>query len=140
MNEHAAWSRPLPTPTPLSAPFWEATRRGVLRLQHCAACDVYEWTPQQVCSRCLRDSLSWTDVSGRGSVYSFSVVHRPQTPGFTAPYVVAIVELEEGPRMLTDLVEVAPDAVRIDMPVEIAFENMGELALYHFRPRAQAQP
>lgn len=124
----------MPVPTSLSAPFWEGTLQGVLRLQRCEGCGHHEWTPQQVCSRCLRDSLEWKPVSGRGTVYSFSVVHRPQTPGFQAPYAVAIVELEEGPRMLTDLVGIEPDSIRIGMPVEVAFENVGAVALYHFRP------
>ena len=124
----------MPVPTSLSLPFWEATKRGVLRLQRCRVCKTYEWTPQMVCSHCLKDNLEWTDVSGRGRIYSFSVVHRPATPGFRVPYVVGIVELDEGPRMLTNL-DVDPAEVRIDMPVEVAFEDAGELALYRFRPR-----
>jgi uncharacterized OB-fold protein len=86
------------------------------------------------CSGCYRQSLEWTPVSGRGSVYSYSVVHRAQTPAFQVPYVVAIVELAEGPRMLTSIVDVKPEQVRIGMDVEVAFEPVGDIALYAFRP------
>lgn len=88
------------------------------------------------CSHCLSETLEWTPVSGKGTLYSYSVVHRPQTPAFEAPYVVAIVELAEGPRLLTDLIDVDPQKVSVGMAVEVAFEDMGDLALYHFRPRS----
>ena len=128
--------RPLPSPSPLSRHFWEGTKRGVLLVQRCRRCGGYEWTPQMACSRCLEEILEWVPVSGRGTVYSYSVVHRPQGPAFVAPYVVAIVELAEGPHMLSDLIDVATDEVRIGMAVEVAFEDVGEVALYHFRPAA----
>ena len=127
-------ARPIPTPSPLSRPFWEGTKQGVLRLQQCTRCGGFEWTPQMACSRCLEETLQWVTATGRGSVYSYSVVHRPQGPAFVPPYVVAIVTLAEGPHMLSDLVDVAPEDVRIGMDVEVAFEDVGEVALYHFRP------
>ena len=79
--------------------------------------------------------MEWTKVSGRGTIYSYTVVHRAATPAFKAPYTVAIVELAEGPRILTDLIEVNPQDVNIGMEVQVAFEDVGEVALYHFRPR-----
>jgi uncharacterized OB-fold protein len=127
-------SRPLPEPTPLSRAFWEAASTGVLAIQRCRNCDAYEWTPQVACSRCYTETLTWVPVSGRGTVYSFSVVHRPQTSDFEAPYVVAIVELEEGVRMLTDLVDVDAAQVHIGQPVEVAFDEETPVALYHFKP------
>jgi uncharacterized OB-fold protein len=126
--------RPVPEPTPLSAPFWRAAADGVLVVQRCQDCGRLEWTPQVACSRCLTETLQWARMSGRGTVYSFSVVHRPQTPAFPAPYVVAIVELEEGVRMLTDLVGVHPEQVRIGQPVAVAFDTTAPVALYHFAP------
>lgn len=120
-----------PTPSLLSEPFWKAVRDGVLLLQRCTTCAGWEWTPQMACSVCHTETLAWRETSGRGTLYSYSVVTRPQTPEFATPYVVAIVELEEGPRLLTDLVEVDPADVAIDMPVEVAFVGDG---LYHFRP------
>jgi len=130
---------PLPQPTPLSAPHWEGCRRGELRAQRCRACGTWVFIPQPACRACLSEDLEWAVSSGRGTVYSFSVVHRPPQPAFEAPYVVAIVELDEGWSMLTNLVDCAPDAVAIDMPVEVVFRPMSEeITLPCFRPRAVA--
>ena len=134
------WKKPLPVPSELSRPFWEATRQGILKLQRCDDCGAFVWTPQPACRRCLGERLRWTPVSGRGTVYSFSVLHRPPTPAFQVPHVVAIVELTEGPRLMADLIEVRPEAVRIGMPVEVAFEIVGDVGLYHFRPRPLEAP
>jgi uncharacterized protein len=123
-----------PTPTALSAPFWEATARHQLVIQRCRQDGHFEWTPQLACSRCHSESLEWSLVSGAGIVYSFSVVMRPATPDLSVPYIVAIVELAEGPRMLTRLRNVAPNEVRISMPVLVAFEDRNDLALYTFGP------
>jgi uncharacterized protein len=124
-----------PKPTPLSTPFWDAAREGRLVLQRCAVCGAFRWTPQVLCTVCHAETYAWTEVSGRGRVYSFSIVHRPPTAEFEAPYVVAVVELEEGPQMLTNIVGCPPDAVRVDMPVEVAFEPLGEeITVYRFRP------
>ena len=126
--------RLLPEPTRLSAPFWSAAARGELLLQQCDSCGNLQWTPQHACRSCLSLDLGWTGVSGRAVVYSYSVVTRPQSPSFDAPYIVAIVELDEGPRMLTDLVGVEPAAVSIGMPVQVSFETVGGIGLYHFTP------
>ena len=93
---------PLPRPTPLSQPHWDGCREGELRVQRCTACGALEFIPQPVCTACFTEALEWTRVSGRGEVYSFSVVHRPQRPEFRAPYVVAIVALEEGAHVAED--------------------------------------
>jgi len=124
----------LPRPTSLSAPFWAAAARHQLVIQRCRDDGRYEWTPQQACSRCLRETLEWTPASGRGTVYSFSVVTRPAVPGLAVPYIVAIVELAEGPRMLTRLRGLDPHDARIGLPVRVAFEDADELALYLFEP------
>jgi uncharacterized protein len=131
-----AWTRPLPTPSPLTRPFWEATKAGRLVLQRCTTCHAYVWTPQPLCRNCLTDTLEWSPVSGRGAIYSYVVIERPATPAFKAPYAIVIVDLEEGPRILSDMVECEASAVRIGMPVEVKFEPDGEVGLYHFRPRA----
>ncbi len=134
MSETGTVSRPVPTPSKLSKPFWDATAKHELVLQRCSIDGHYEWTPQWACSKCLNESLEWVAVSGLGTIYSYSVVQRPQGPEFEVPYVVAIVELDEGPRMLTLLVDIGPEDVRIGMPVEVSFEDAGELALYRFGP------
>ncbi|MFC7550470.1 Zn-ribbon domain-containing OB-fold protein [Plantactinospora sp. GCM10030261] len=126
--------RPVPRPTALSAPFWDAARSGELVIQRCATCGGYEWTPQVGCSRCYTETLQWTRVSGQGTVYTYSVVYRPPTPAYDTPFVVAIVELAEGVRMMTDLIEVDPAEVRIEMPVEVTFDRELPMPLYHFRP------
>lgn len=104
-------------------------------MQRCSTCGSFVWTPQMACRDCLTETLDWTEVSGRGKVYSYVVVHQAAIAAFKAPYTIAVVELEEGPRIFTDLVEVAPADVTIDMPVEVAFEQAGPVGLYHFRPR-----
>jgi hypothetical protein len=129
------WKRPLPVPSPLTAPFWQAAKEGRLVLQRCTTCGEYVWTPQLACRTCLTETLVWTPVSGRGSIYTFVVIHRAATPAFRAPYAIVVIRLEEGPYMLSDMVDVDPAAVRIGMSVEVTFEDVGPVSLYHFRPQ-----
>lgn len=128
--------RPLPHPSPLTQPFWDATKRGELVLQRCSTCHAYVWTPQDACRNCLTETLEWTPVSGRGNVYTFVVLHKAAHPAFQAPYTIAVIDLEEGPRILSDITEIDPSGVEIGMPVEVAFEDAGPVGLYHFRPRS----
>ncbi len=132
--------RPVPQPTEISRPFWEATRRGELRVQRCGDCGRMWWTPQLACPECLSERYEWARVSGRATLYSWSVVHRPADPVAFAdeiPYVVAIVQLEEGPHMLTNVVGCEPGELRARMPLEVAFEPLtDEITLYKFRPAA----
>jgi uncharacterized protein len=137
MSETGTVSKPVPTPTKLSKPFWDATARHELTLQRCSIDGHYEWTPQVACSKCLNESLQWVAVTGLATIYSYSIVHRPQAPEFEVPYIVAIVELDEGPRMLTSLADISPEDVQIGMRVEVSFEDAGELALYRFGPVRQ---
>jgi uncharacterized OB-fold protein len=126
---------PLPRPTAISAPHWDGCREGVLRVQRCTTCRVLVFIPRAGCPHCLTETLEWIESSGRGTVYSYSVVHRPQRPEFEVPYVVAIVELEEGWQMLTNLVDCAPEIVRVGMPVAVAFRKMDdEITLPFFAP------
>lgn len=127
---------PLPRPTPLSEPHWAGCREGRLRVQRCRACRGYVFIPQPVCTHCTADALEWVDSTGRGTLYSFTTVHRPQRPEFEAPYTVAIVELDEGFHMLTNLVDCPRAAMRVGMPVEVEFRAMSdEITLPMFRPR-----
>ncbi len=127
---------PLPRPTELSRPHWDGCREGVLRVQRCRACGTHVFIPQPVCSGCFESDLEWVESSGLGTVYSLTRVHRPQTPAFEAPYVVAIVELEEGWHMLTNIVECPVDEVEVGMLVEVTFrEASEEITLPFFRPR-----
>jgi uncharacterized OB-fold protein len=135
MTRKGETTRPLPRPNSLTQPFWDATKEGRLVVQRCTSCSAFVWTPQIACRECLAETLEWTEVSGKGKVYTFVVIHHAAIPAFKAPYTIAVVELDEGPRFFTDLVDVDPADVHIDMPVEVAFEDAGPVGLYHFRPR-----
>ena len=131
------YNKPLPVPSPVTEEFWRAARRHELVLQRCQACERYIYYPRALCPYCLSDDLCWTRVSGRGTVYSFTVARRPTASIFAdwVPYVIAVVELEEGPRMTTNIVGCAPEDVRIGMAVEAAFEDVTEeITLVKFRP------
>ena len=127
--------KPLPKPSPTSRPFWEAAKRHELTIQRCGACREYIYYPRPRCPKCFSDQLSWERVSGRGKVYSYTVVRRASSRMFAdAPYVLAIVELAEGPRMTTNVVA-PPEQVRIGMPVTVAFEDVTpECTLVKFKP------
>jgi len=125
---------PLPRPTELSRPFWQAANDGRLVLQRCDACGHYRWTPQILCTNCLAEPFTWTEVSGRGKLYSYTLVYRAPLAGFEVPYVLAVVELDEGPLMLTRIVDSAHEDLAVDAPVEIAFTRASEdINLYTFR-------
>lgn len=130
-------TKPLPDITPESRPYWEGCHRHELLLQRCGACGALQHYPRGVCATCWSADLEWQRSSGRGTVWTFTVVHRSQAPGFkdALPYVLAYVELEEGVQMLTNLVECDPARVTIGMPVEVRFEDVTrEVSIPHFRP------
>jgi uncharacterized OB-fold protein len=130
--------KPLPRPSEDSAPYWEAAHRGELRMQKCLDCGHVRFPPAILCARCLSESAEWAKLSGRGTVYSWIVVHQSQHPAFNpdTPYNVAIVELEEGPRLHTNIVGCANDAIQIGMPVEVVFDKVADdTSLVRFRPR-----
>ena len=127
---------PLPHPTELSQPHWDGCRGGVLRVQHCRDCGAHVFIPQPLCTRCQGEKLEWVKSSGRGTVYSHTIVHRAPRPEFDVPYVVAIVELEEGWHMLTNIVGCEPDDVEVGMDVEVRYTRMtDEITLPCFAPR-----
>src|SRR5581483_890442 len=104
-----AIEKPLPAITEDGAPWWDGCRQGELRAQRCGACGHLRWPPSVLCPACLAEGGEWVRLSGRGTVWSFIVVHRPQHPAFfgDVPYNVAVVELEEGPRLHANVVECA---------------------------------
>ena len=128
--------RTVPIPTPETKPFWEGTRAGELRLQRCDGCSHVYFPPRPFCPACAGRAVSWFAASGRGSLYSYVIHHRP-VPGFTPPYSIAVVELAEGPRLMTNIVECpqTPEALQLDMPVEVVFQKLSdEIFLPQFRP------
>ena len=127
--------RPYPEPDGETQPFWDGIAAGVFRIQRCRECEEHVFYPRTVCPFCMSAvALEWVDASGRAEVHSYTVVHRAP-PGFAedAPYVVALVELEEGPRLMTRLLGVEPHDAAVGMPVEVAIE--GEPRLPYFRRR-----
>ncbi len=129
---------PLPQPTELSKPYWEACREGRLTVQRCKRCDGYVFIPQPCCGTCLSEDLEWVESSGKGTLYSFTTVYRPQQPTFEVPYTVIVVELEEGYYMLSNLIGVEPDEIKIGTPLEVFFEERSEeISLPFFRVRVE---
>lgn len=136
MPKYRTTIEPLPVPTPITQPFWDGTRQHRLLLQRCEAGHIIFY-PRSHCPRCLSNRLAWVEASGKGTLYSYTVARRPTSPDFEhdVPFVIAVVELDEGPRMTSRLVEVDPDAVRIGMRLEVVFDDVTEeIALPYFRP------
>lgn len=137
MAEPAEYRKPLPIPSALSAPFWDGLREGVLRVQRCGACAEYVFYPRSHCPHCLSESLDWVKASGRARLYSFTVVRRAMHPAFQedVPYVYAIVELEEGPRVTANVVGCPLEALRVDMPLRAVYDSVTpEVTLLKFEP------
>jgi uncharacterized OB-fold protein len=128
--------KPLPTPDADTATFWRGLRDGKLLLQHCANCRHVQYYQQATCRSCGGENLTHRAASGRGKVHSFSVVHRAPGPAFKAdvPYAVLLVELEEGPRMISTFTGGSPEDVTFDMPVTLVLETVTEeITLPRFR-------
>ena len=135
--------RVLPAPAPVVLPevkqFWDATAEGRLLLPRCEDCRTVIWYPRPYCPVCASLRITWFAASGRGSIYSFTVNRRGQAdlPAYreAGQYVLAYVELEDGPRIMTNIVDCDPDSVRIGQPVELVFHDTGQgTALARFRP------
>jgi uncharacterized protein len=127
---------PAPDRTPETDAFWDGTAEGRLLLARCDACGTVIWYPKTWCPDCGGLSVSWHQASGLGTIHSFTVVHRAPGPfRDVVPFVVAYVELTEGPRVLTNIVGCEPDQVFIGLPVRLVFCDTGEgSALYRFAP------
>ena len=129
--------KPLPPVNADTAPFWEACAEGRLLIQHCRACGGRQFYPRLVCTACGGAALDWKDVSGRGALKTWTVIRRAVSAAFEAdvPYVVALIELDEGPVMMTNLVDCDPEALEIGQAVRVTFEPRGpELAVPQFQP------
>ncbi len=126
-----------PQPSPETQRYWDGCKRHELWLPYCKQCDQHFFYPRAFCPRCFSWEIEWRQASGRGTVYTFAIQYRAYAPGFEPPYVTAIIQLDEGPRLLTNLVDIEPDAekIRCDMPVEVTFEDVtDEISLPKFRP------
>jgi uncharacterized protein len=132
----AEYEKFLPEITPQHEPFWAALRQHRVELQRCSRCSRFRFVPTELCS-CGSPDYEWTPISGKGEVYTYTVVHRAPTPAYQAdvPYVIAHVTMDEGPRMISNLVDCRPADVKIGMPVEIVFDDVtADVTLYRFRP------
>jgi uncharacterized OB-fold protein len=142
-DAHKPDLRPPPRPDDVSRFFWESAARGRLMMQRCADCGRFQHPPDVVCVFCQSETLEATELSGRGSLYTFGVVERAFHPGFVdhLPYVVALVELDEQPGLLiyTNIVDADPATLTLGMPLDVTFEERGDIALPQFRPSGAAR-
>ena len=130
----------VPVPTPETQPYWDGCAAGELRIQRCLDCGEPYFYPRQLCPSCGSANVEWFIASGRATLYSYVINHRPAA-GFEAetPYAIAVVQLAEGPRMMTSIrgVPATPDALVLDMPLHVAFEQRGDVWLPVFTPVEQ---
>lgn len=139
MSDLASPALPRPIPDDDSEPFWAGCNDGRLMLQACPACGQLRYPPRPMCPRCNGLEVSWIEASGRGTVYSWIVPYHPVHPAVVnqVPYNVIIVELAEGPRMVSNLLETEPAEIVAGQPVEVVFERVSDrLTLPKFRRRA----
>ena len=132
------YRKPVPVATPESDFFWDKTRKHELWIQKCVDCDTAFFYPRMICPDCLEDKIEWFKTSGKGFLYTYMINHRPP-PGFEdeAPYAIAIVQLDEGPRMMSNIVgiENTPENLVLDMPLEVVFEDIvDDMSLPKWRP------
>jgi len=131
----------LPTPDGDSQAFWDAAREGRLLIKRCRSCGRPHYYPRPFCPHCWSEEVEWEQASGRGTLYTYSVVYENDLPPFSGrmPYVAAIVDLEEGPRAMTNVVGCEPDELAIGMALEVAFEAISEdFTVPVFRPAPSA--
>ncbi len=127
----------LPQPTAETAAYWEGCRKHQLLIQRCTQCGHYQFYPRIICTACMSDGIEWVQASGHGRVLSFTVIHRAVSAAYKAevPYVLALIELDEGPTMMSNVVEIDAESVAIGLPVEVVFEEWSdEITIPKFRP------
>jgi uncharacterized OB-fold protein len=132
-----AATKPVPIPDDFSAPFFDGARDRKLMLQHCTACDTWSFPVRERCPHCFAAKLTWRPASGRGTLYTFTVMHQIMNPGFASavPYNVAQIDLDEGVRMVSNVVGIGNDALCIGMKLEVMFEDVSDtIRIPKFRP------
>ena len=131
--------KPAPVATPETAEYWAAAKRHQLVIQHCSSCGHHQFYPRVLCTACSGRMLTWVQASGRGTIRSYTVVRRPVSEAYApdVPYVVALVALAEGPTMMTRIVGIDPEAVRIGQAVDVSFQDWtDEVSVPVFQPAA----
>jgi uncharacterized OB-fold protein len=125
---------PNPRTTLITKPFWDGCDDGELRYQHCEWCGAAIFNPAHLCRLCQSRDLRWAKSRGLGTVYSYTICHRPMSPQFTTPYAPIIVDLDEGYQMLSNLIECDVGAVRVGMRVKVCFVAVGDRSMPYFSP------
>jgi hypothetical protein len=134
-NEPGLPPRILPSPTGLNAELYAFWARGELRLQRCADCRAWRHPPRYRCAACGSANAGWELACGRGHVFSWTITHRPVDPAFVPPYAVVVAELDEGPRLVGNLVGIELSALRLDLPIEVELVAVSDtIGLVTFRP------
>ena len=133
------YAKPLPTPSPEAQRFWEGAKKHELWIPYCRSCERSYWYPRDFCPHCGSRDVEWRRSAGKGRVHAFAIQYRAFHPGWggEVPYVTALIDLDEGVRIFSNLVEVEadPKAIRCEMPVEVVFEDVtDEITLPKFRP------
>ncbi len=139
MTTPTAYEKPLPVKTAENTPYWESAKEHALKLPRCGACNAFRYPPTPYCPKCLSEETEWQAISGRGTIYSYIVVHQRYDPSFAddLPYNVSVVELEEGPRLVTNVVGIDNTELRVGMPVTITYDDITEeFTLPKFKPDA----
>lgn len=127
ISDPLAGQRPAPVPTNFTKPFWDAAREGVLLLQYCPGARKYQFYPRPVSIYTGKRNLEWRPAKGKGTVYTYTITHRPPPPfKNVAPYIVATIDLEEGVRIMTNLVNCPLDQVRVGMPVKLTWADIAD--------------
>lgn len=124
----ADYAKPIPVPSLESKPYWDGLKGHRLLMQRCEDCGKSWFPPSLLCPHCTSERFAWSELSGNGKVFSYVVYHRVYHPGFTkeVPYTVAVIELDEGPRMISNVVGIPPDQVACDMRVKIVYDDITE--------------
>jgi uncharacterized OB-fold protein len=132
--------RPQPIPTAETAPYWRAALEGRLEIQHCPACARHQFYPRRFCTQCLSDQIEWVRASGRGRIYTYTVCHVAAHPAFESrvPYAIAMVQLDEGVRLLAGIVDLDLAQLAVGAPVQVCFEHISDdiaLPMFRLTPR-----
>ena len=131
------YQKPLPIPNEDTKPFWDGLKEHKLSIQKCSQCGQFRFPPRIICPYCMSLESEWVEVEGGGTVYSFTIVHHAYTPAYEGelPYVVAIIEIEEGIRLISNIVGCKPEQVEIGMHVGLTFEDVTpDFTLHKFQP------
>ena len=137
MTQTSSYQKPVPIPDEASQPFYDGARDHRLMIQKCATCGVVIWPVKSRCDNCIQPTVNWVQASGKATLYSFALMHQVYHPGFASevPYIIAQVDLQEGLRILTNIIGCSSSDLQIGMPLEVAFEAItDEVTLPKFRP------